>query len=88
MINELLLCIYETALVIAAGLVIVGCVHIIRIICYAHLGQHSEAVFGYYYRMTKPDKLGACKHLLQEYHNLGPIEDRRELIVRQRIGRR
>jgi hypothetical protein len=30
MINELFLCIYETALVMAAGLVIVGCVHIIR----------------------------------------------------------
>jgi hypothetical protein len=29
MINELFLCIYETALVMAAGLVIVGCVHII-----------------------------------------------------------
>lgn len=30
MINELFLCIYETALVMAAGLVIVGCVYIIR----------------------------------------------------------
>jgi hypothetical protein len=56
-----------------------------RIVCYAHLGQHSEAVFGYYYRMTKPDKLGVCKHLLREYYNLGPIEDRQELIIRQRI---
>lgn len=59
-----------------------------RIVCYAHIGQHSEADFGYYYRMTKPDKLGACKHLLQEYYNLGPVKDRQELIIRQRIRRR
>jgi hypothetical protein len=55
-----------------------------NIVCYAHLGQHSEASVAYY-RETKPAKRGECDGLLREYASIPP---KGVAIVRRRLTRK
>ena len=54
------------------------------IVCYAHIGQHSEASKDYYWNDTKPDKSNDCADLIREYENLG----RCKLTVKRRLPSR
>ncbi len=54
-----------------------------RIVCYSHIGQHSEADVAYYTNDTKPDKINACADLIREYENLG---EKTESIIRKRLN--
>jgi len=57
-----------------------------RILCYAHVGQHSEASIDYY-RDTRPPRTdaerAACDALVAEYRSIPPIDA--PIVVRQRM---
>jgi hypothetical protein len=51
------------------------------IVCYQHIGQHSEASLDYYRRDTKPDRNNKCADLIAEYDS---IPEPVTLVIRKR----